>query len=105
MEADSRLKSEMMHSNNRARLGCSICLALATVLMGQPITVPAGLPAWTFNVPDTIQPAAVRPEGIVRAKGSAKQYDAAKIAGNANPPDWFPEEHGPAPRSVRGDTG
>jgi len=66
------------------------------------LTVPAGLPDWAFNIPDKIQPTAVRPEGIVRAPGSAKEYDAAKIAGNANPPDWFPDEHPPAPRSVRG---
>ena len=38
----------------------------------------------------------------MRAPGSAKEYDAARIAGNANPPDWFPEEHPPAPRSVKG---
>jgi cytochrome c553 len=69
------------------------------------LTVPAGLPDWAFNIPDKVQPAAVRPEGIVRAPGSAKEYDAAKIAGNANPPDWFPTEHPAAPRSVRGDTG
>jgi cytochrome c553 len=37
--------------------------------------------------------------------GSTKEYDAAKIAGNANPPDWFPDEHGPAPRSVKGEPG
>src|SRR4249919_438887 len=66
------------------------------------LTVPAGLPDWAFNIPDKIQPTAVRPEGIVRAPGSAKEYDAAKIAGNANPPDWFPAEHPAAPRSVRG---
>src|ERR1700692_4674685 len=69
------------------------------------LTVPAGLPDWAFNIPDKIQPTAVRPEGIVRAPGSAKEYDAAKIAGNANPPDWFPDEHPAAPRSVRGDRG
>src|SRR5258705_11636227 len=27
------------------------------------------------------------------------------VGGNANPPDWFPEEHGPAPRSVKGEAG
>jgi len=70
-----------------------------------PITVPAGLPDWAFNIPDKVQPASVRPEGIVRAQGSRKEYDAAKIAGNANPPDWFPEEHEPAPRSVQGGPG
>jgi cytochrome c553 len=47
----------------------------------------------------------VRPEGIVRVPVSTKTYDAAKIAGNANPPDWFPDEHPPAPRSVIGGTG
>src|SRR5882762_4996228 len=51
------------------------------------LTVPAGLPDWAFNIPDKIQPAAVRPEGIVKATGSAKKYDVARIAGNANPPD------------------
>jgi cytochrome c553 len=45
----------------------------------------------------------VRPDGTVRVPGSAKAYDAAKIAGNANPPDWFPDEHPRAPRSVTGD--
>ncbi len=71
----------------------------------QTLSVPAGLPGWAFNIPDKIQPSAVRPEGIVRVNGSAREYEAAKIAGNANPPDWFPEEHGPAPLSVKGGAG
>ena len=69
------------------------------------LTLPAGLPDWAFNIPDKIQPSAVRPEGIVKAPGSAKEYHAATITGNATPPDWFPDEHPAAPRSVRGDTG
>ena len=69
------------------------------------LTVPAGLPDWAFNIPDKIQPSAVKPEGIVRARGSAKEYEAAKIAGNTNPPDWFPDEHPAAPRVVTGGTG
>jgi cytochrome c553 len=44
----------------------------------------------------------VRPEGVVRVNGNAREYEAAKIAGNANPPDWFREQHGPAPPSVKG---
>jgi cytochrome c553 len=35
--------------------------------------------------------------------GSAKEYDAAKAASNTNPPDWFPDEHPPAPRIVKGE--
>src|SRR5262249_54555578 len=70
------------------------------------VTRPDGLPAWTFNIPDPAeQPRAFRPEGIVRVPGSSREYDAAKIAGNANPPDWFPDEHPPAPKSVGGGTG
>src|SRR6185503_9100736 len=69
------------------------------------LTVPAGLPDWAFNIPDKIQPTAVRVEGIVKAPGSTKEYEAAKIAGNANPPDWFPDEHPAAPPSVKGGPG
>jgi cytochrome c553 len=69
------------------------------------LTVPEGLPDWTFNIPDKIQPSAVRPEGIVRAPGSAREHEWAKVSGNATPPDWFPDEHPPAPRSVAGAPG
>src|SRR5579862_6158861 len=70
-----------------------------------PLTVPNGLPSWAFNIPDKVQPPGPEPTGAVRVPGSAKEYDAAKIAGNANPPDWFPDEHGPAPRIVQGEAG
>jgi cytochrome c553 len=92
----------MIHSIARSTLlGC----VFAQALMAQTLSVPAGLPAWAFNIPDKIQPSAVRPEGTVRVNGSAREYKAARIAGNANPPDWFPEEHGAAPLSVKGGAG
>jgi cytochrome c553 len=94
----------IVHSTRSPGVGLLGCV-FAQALMAQTFSVPAGLPDWAFNIPDKIQPSAVRPEGIVRVNGSAKEYEAAKIAGNANPPDWFPEEHGPAPPSVKGDTG
>ena len=98
-------------ANTFVRIAVLVCaFALLSLLVRElnaqaALTVPAGLPDWAFNIPDKIQPTAVRPEGIVRAPGSAKEYDAARIAGNANPPDWFPDEHPVAPRSVKGDTG
>jgi cytochrome c553 len=70
-----------------------------------PLTVPNGLPPWAFNIPDRVQPPGPEPTGTVRVPGSTKEYDAAKIAGNATPPDWFPDEHGPAPRVVKGEPG
>ncbi len=90
-----------------AALVCALApLLVARQLNAQAaLSVPAGLPDWTFNIPDKIQPSAVRPEGIIRAPGSAKEYEAAKIAGNANPPDWFPDEHPAAPKAVSGGPG
>lgn len=100
----------ILRTNTSVRIAALVC-ALAPVFIAgganaqAELTVPAGLPDWAFNIPDKVQPAGVRPEGIVRVPGSAKEYEAAKIAGNANPPDWFPDEHPPAPRSVTGGTG
>src|ERR1700722_14586132 len=103
-ERDSPMIHSIVPSSRPLGAGLLACL-FAPGLMAQTLSVPAGLPGWAFNIPDKIQPSAVRPDGIVRANGSAKEYDAAKIVGNANPPDWFPEEHGPAPLSVKGGAG
>jgi cytochrome c553 len=94
----------------------SVCIAalvcvLASSFAGRKLNaqealkVPAGLPDWTFNIPDKVQPSAVKPEGIVRAPGSPREYDWAKVSGNANPPDWYPDEHPPAPKVVTGGQG
>jgi hypothetical protein len=37
--------------------------------------------------------------------GSTKEYEWSKVAGTANPPDWFPDEHPPAPKAVTGGPG
>ncbi len=68
-----------------------------------PLAVPNGLPSWAFNIPDKVQPPSVPATGPARVPGSDKVYDPAKLAGNAHPPDWFPEEHGPAPAIVTGE--
>ena len=88
----------------------AVTIALLTLLLAPaaaqtpptPLVFPEGLPIWAFNVPDTVQPPAAPITGIVRAPGSAREYDAVAIAGNTNPPDWFPDEHPPAPRVVAG---
>lgn len=68
----------------------------------EALKIPDGLPEWAFNIPEKIQPTAFRPEGVVKAPGSAKEYEAKAIAGTANPPDWFPDEHPTAPKVVTG---
>jgi cytochrome c553 len=70
-----------------------------------PLTIPNGLPSWTFNIPDAVQYPAETPKGTLRVPGSSREYEAAAVAGNNNPPDWFPDEHGPAPRVVKGEPG
>jgi hypothetical protein len=86
-----------------AAFACALAPLLALDLRAQAeLTVPEGLPDWTFNIPDKEQPSAVKIEGIVRAPGSMREYEWAKVAGNANPPDWFPDEHPQAPRAVAG---
>jgi len=79
---------------------------LSSVVPAQaPLSVPNGLPAWAFNIPDKVQPPSAPANGPVRVPGSSKVYEASKIAGNAHPPDRFPEEHGPAPGIVTGEGG
>lgn len=100
----------ILRTNKSVRIAALVC-GFAPLLIGPELsaqtelTVPEGLPDWAFNIPDKIQPPGVKPEGIVKVPGSTKEYDAAKIAGNANPPDWFPDEHPAAPRAVTGGAG
>jgi len=68
-------------------------------------TIPNGLPPWAYNIPDKVQPPSVEATGPVHVPGSSKEYDAARAASNANPPDWFPDEHGAAPGIVKGEAG
>ena len=83
-----------------------LSVSLVTAAVGAqnptPTTIPNGLPEWAYNLPDKVQPPEPRVPATVRAPGSSKEYEASAIAGTATPPDWFPDEHPPAPRSVQG---
>ena len=83
-----------------------VVLTAAAAAAQVPLSIPNGLPSWAYNIPDKVQPPTVpAAPGPVRVPGSSKEYDAARVANGANPPDWFPEEHGPAPRVVQGEAG
>ena len=79
-------------------------LALATAAQ-VPQSVPNGLPSWAYNIPDKVQAPRAEAAGPVHLPGSSKVYDAVEVASSANPPDWFPNEHGAAPRIVKDETG
>ena len=55
---------------------------------------------WAYPVPDPTPPGAAA-DGPKKLAGSTKSYTQAQIDDQFNPPDWFPEEHGPLPRLVR----
>jgi len=67
-----------------------------------PTAIPNGLPQWAYNIPDKVQPPEPKVPNVVRVAGSSKELEATAVAGNANPPDWFPDEHPSPPRSVKG---
>jgi cytochrome c553 len=55
--------------------------------------------SWAFPTPSKVQPA--EDNGAARhVPGSTKSYTMAEIEDLSNPPDWFPNEHPPAPRVV-----
>ena len=100
----------ILRASTAVRLAALAC-ALAPLLIARELDaqtalkVPAGLPDWTFNIPDKEQPSAVKIEGVIKAPGSTKEYEAKEIGGNTHPPDWFPQEHPTAPPVVTGGTG
>lgn len=58
-------------------------------------------PGWAFPVPDKDQPPREESVGEKHIPGSAKAYTDAQIDDLANPPDWFPDEHGTLPAIVQ----
>lgn len=58
-------------------------------------------PAWAFLVPDATPPAGTEASGPVKVPGSTKSYTQKEIDDLANPPDWFPDEHGAVPQIVK----
>src|SRR5690348_10715518 len=58
-------------------------------------------PAWAFPAPDANPPAGAEATGPVKVAGSTKSYTQKEIDDLANPPDWFPDEHGAVPAIVR----
>ena len=77
-------------------------LALACICF-RAVAAPAvggtGPPAWSRLIPSSTQPV---DEGsaLHRIPGSTRSFTQKAIDDGADPPDWFPEEHSPAPRIV-----
>jgi cytochrome c553 len=91
-----------MRTPLNALLSLVLFASASTAQNPTPTTIPNGLPEWAFNIPDKVQPPEPKVPSVVRVAGSSKELEASAVAGNANPPDWFPDEHPAPPRSVKG---
>jgi len=56
---------------------------------------------WAYPVPDKNPPKGADDGKAKRLAGSNRSYTQAQIDDQFNPPDWFPEEHGPLPSVVQ----
>ena len=75
------------------------CLSVWSLAAQQPAAPPAGRePSWAFPAINQQLPAE---EGAKSVPGSSKSYTPAQIDDLMNPPDWFPDEHPPAPPLVQ----
>jgi len=85
-----------------AVLTLGVLFVLATGAQAPP---QASRPSWAFLAPDKDQPKVEDRAGAVKVPGSSKEYTDKQIDDLANPPDWFPEEHGALPKVVEGGPG
>jgi cytochrome c553 len=81
-------------------------LVVATALISvlslsaqQPPAQPGREPSWAFPAINGAVPA--EEPGPKTLAGSTKSYTPQQIDDLSNPPDWFPEEHAPAPPVVQ----
>ena len=70
-------------------------------IAAEPPQQNADRPTWAFLVPDATPPAGAEATGPVKVPGSTKSYTQKEIDDLANPPDWFPDEHGTVPPIVK----
>ena len=87
------------------RLGCAVVVAwFAALSLGAQQPPPAqgqpeGPRGWVFPAINGAVPAEEPgPKGMA---GSSKSYTPQQIDDLSNPPDWFPDEHAPAPPVVQ----
>lgn len=86
-------------------LGIVLLLALGTRAI--PPQAPAGKNlSWAFPAAvEKNEPPVPEPDGPRHLPGSAKAYTQAQIDDLANPPDWYPDEHGAVPDIVKSGAG
>ena len=79
----------------------SALLALITATIPAQQAQPGANFGWAYPIPDKNPPTATQDKGQKKLPGSTRSYTQTQIDDQFNPPDWYPEEHGPLPRVVK----
>ena len=74
-------------------------IALLTIAVGAQGQAGKNL-TWAYPTPDKAPPGAAD-AGPKKLAGSSRSYTQVQIDDQFNPPDWFPNEHGPLPKVVK----
>ena len=78
----------------------ALCALLVLPFAGMAQQPASDTLTWAYPVPDKTPPPGSAEAGAKKLAGSSRAYTQAQIDDQFNPPDWFPEEHGPLPSVV-----
>lgn len=81
------------------KMACAFALTLVFAMAAQPQQPTRLNPPWAFHVINGALPP--EPAGPVTLADSKLTFPRARIDDLTNPPDWFPDEHAPAPQIVK----
>ncbi|HXP85670.1 MAG TPA: hypothetical protein VN841_13175 [Bryobacteraceae bacterium] len=82
------------------RLTWSVIVCLTAAVAGAQTQPKEGSLIWAYPVP-TPPPLSTPNNAPKNLPGSTRSYTQAQIDDQFNPPDWFPDQHGPLPRVVQ----
>jgi cytochrome c553 len=83
------------------RLVLALAVLVPCSVFAQQQSVVPEAPRWAFLPIEDRQFPKWDPTKIKRVPGSSKEYDEATIHSGYNEPDWFPDDHPPAPAIVQ----
>jgi cytochrome c553 len=73
---------------------------LSIAVVGAQAQTPGQNLTWAYPIPDKAPPG-TGDVGPKKIPGSTRSFTQAQIDDQFNPPDWFPDEHGPLPKVVK----
>jgi cytochrome c553 len=79
---------------------CASVALLSIAMVAQPQSQAGKNLTWAYPLPDKAPPG-TGDTGPKKIPGSTRSFTQTQIDDQFNPPDWFPDEHGPLPKVVK----